>query len=188
MTGDKSKESADGLLGDLESIRTALDDAPIDNSSQGKPREPAGGDDNADAQVPLLDDVVPGGEDSGFSVEETPYSEQSTDPADGGIDDELFDALLGDSWKETAAELLQETRATIEQHHSHWSQHDIDNLTETLHARLNDTLRIWLRSMVKQHIDDLRVSLLEATREELAIAVAKILTDNNEENEEHKDG
>jgi hypothetical protein len=177
MTNDKSKESE--LLGDLESIRTLLNDADESPATNTQERSDA-----AEEQVPLLDDIV---DDCSLGDDEAPVVapvEESADDAttdDGGIDQELFDALLGDSWKETAAELLKETRATIERSRSHWSPQDIDDLNNALHTRLDATLRNWLRLMVQEHIDDLRVSLLEATRTEIEGAVEKFLDDNPEE-------
>ena len=61
-------------------------------------------DDAPDERVPMLDDVVAGG----LSLDESPLSERTViDVVQGGLDDDLFQALLTDAWKDSAAAMLK---------------------------------------------------------------------------------
>ncbi len=119
-----------------------------------------------DDQVPLLEDVVAG-------------ASPSADP-DSGMDDALFDALLDDNWKETAAELLDETRSAIIEHGGQWTQQATEDLDEALRIRINATLTEWLRNVVQQNLADLRAHLLQAARTELSASVKRLLNDDSE--------
>ena len=163
MASDKSDDSPDALLGDLESIRTLLDEQSAGDSTDSAP---------IDDQVPLLEDVVV------HSATASPDS--GGDAAGGGMDDALFDALLDDNWKETAAELLDQTRSTIAEHGGQWTQQDTQALNEALQARLDATLTQWLRSVVQNNVADLRAQLLQVTQAELATSVTRLLNDDSE--------
>lgn len=141
-----SGDSKNALLGDLESIRTLLD-------------EEARAEQDA-ADVPLLDDVVEGA----LRLTEPPLEAGMIfDPdAPGGLDDELFEALLGEGWKQSAERILDQTRATIEEHRTDWAPEDTDELNEALKVRIDAALRKWLRRLVLAHIDELRAELLAA--------------------------
>ncbi len=179
------------LLDDLESIRALLDE---DEDLQALPAQ-----DDAEDPVPLLDDVVAGG----ISLEETPpehIADAGDDAAerrnaaadnDEGIDEALFAALLGDSWKQSAADMLEETRAEIERHRSRWSPEDTETLNEALQVRIDETLTRWLREVVRHNIDALRAELLAATRETLEAALRDILAAQPapaNQNDNSKDG
>lgn len=161
MTSDKPQDSPDALLGDLESIRTLLgEDSEGEDSTDSR---------QIDDQVPLLEDVVAG-------------ASPSASP-DSGMDDALFDALLDDNWKETAAELLDETRSAIKEHGGQWTQQATEDLDEALRVRINATLAEWLRNVVQQNLADLRAHLLQAARTELTASVKRLLNDDK-----NKDG
>ena len=161
MTSDKPQDSPDALLGDLESIRTLLgEDSEGEDSTDSR---------QIDDQVPLLEDVVAG-------------ASPSASP-DSGMDDALFDALLDDNWKETAAELLDETRSAIIEHGGQWTQQDTEELDEALRVRINATLAEWLRDVVQQNLADLRAHILQAARTELTASVKRLLNDDK-----NKDG
>lgn len=157
-----SGDSKNALLGDLESIRTLLD-------------EEAQAEQDA-ADVPLLDDVVEGA----LRLMEGPVEARMIfDPdAPGGLDDELFEALLGEDWKQSAEHILDQTRATIEDHRNDWAPEDTDELNEALKVRIDVTLRKWLRGLVLAHIDELRAELLAAAGATLEKEVKRRLQAN----------
>ena len=161
MASDKSDDSPDALLGDLESIRTLLDEQSAADSADSAP---------LDDQVPLLEDVV---------VHSTTSSPDAADDATGGMDDALFAALLDDNWKETAAELLDQTRSTIAEHGGQWTHEDTEALNEALRVRIDATLTEWLRSVVQNNVADLRAQLLQVTQAELATSVTRLLIDDS---------
>ena len=170
MASDKSEDSPDALLGDLESIRTLL------HAEAAIQPEDASANVQIDDQVPLLEDVV-----AHIAV---PSQGPGSDDATGGMDDALFEALLDDNWKESTTELLDRTRETIAEHGSQWTQQDTEDLTAALRDRINATLTGWLRGVVQQNMADLKAQLLEVTQAELAASVTRLLDDDSGSGEE----
>jgi hypothetical protein len=162
-----AEKSKDDLLDDLETIRSLLD------KEQAQAAQGAQTDDESTATpVPLLDDVVGGG----LGVDESPLTERTaTIDSQGGIDDDLFQALLGDAWKTSAAQMLKETRADIEANRETWAPENTDSLNEALRVRIDDTLRVWLQDLVRQNMLDLRNPLLSAIDDQLKQELKKIL-------------
>ena len=170
-TGDSdqnpAEKSKDDLLDDLETIRSLLD------KEQAQAAQGAQTDDESTAtSVPLLDDVVGGG----LGVDESPLTERTaTIDSEGGFDDDLFQALLGDAWKTSAAQMLKETRADIEANRDTWAPENTDSLNEALRVRIDDTLRVWLQDLVRQNMLDLRNTLLSAIDDQLKQELKTIL-------------
>jgi hypothetical protein len=159
-----AEKSKDDLLDDLETIRSLLDK----EQAQGAQTD----DESTATPVPLLDDVVGGG----LGVDESPLTERTaTIDSQGGIDDDLFQALLGDAWKTSAAQMLKETRADIEANRETWAPENTDSLNEALRVRIDDTLRVWLQDLVRQNMLDLRNTLLSAIDDQLKQELKKIL-------------
>lgn len=174
MTDDKRKSGGQtsGLLGDLESIRSLLeeaepaDGAPADDEPAadpaGKQAAPSGGDED----VPLLEDVVHGG----VSINETFFSGEGDfrDSAEAsGLNEDVFKALLSDEWRESARELLDQARDAIEQHQTEWTPAHTDELNEALKVRMDETLQQWLREALASRVDELRHTLLMALSDEI---------------------
>jgi hypothetical protein len=161
MSPKDSEDSEDELLGDLESLRSILDeeDATV-------PQD--------DTAVPLLDDVVSdaAGDEAGAPAQAGP----------GGMDDDLFQALLSDDWRETAAAIIEQVPATIGQT-AGWTAEQITALERALRLELDETLSQWIRDTLARHADALRAELLEALSGELKPSVDGILNrgsgDNN---------
>lgn len=159
------------LLDDLESIRSLLEKDRHQRQHPGTTGAPTG---ETEEQVPMLDDVVAGG----LSIDESPLTERSVmEEGPGGLDDTLFAALLGDSWKKSAASLLQDSRAEIERHRAHWTPADTDALNEALKIRIDETLRSWLRETVRRNMDQLREQLLEVIQDQLEVEISHTLGD-----------
>lgn len=148
----KPQRSPGDLLGDLESIRSLLDE---------------------EEDVPLLEDVVHGG----VSVNETFLAGEGdfapTGENDSGLNDELFKALLSDEWRESARELLDEARAAIERYQAEWTPRHTDELNQALRARIDSTVQDWLQSVVRERVDELRQVLLTAVSEEIQRTVTE---------------
>lgn len=164
---DPAEKSKDDLLDDLETIRSLLD------KEQAQAAEAAETDETSSQDpVPLLDDVVGGG----LGVDESPLTERTaTIDTQGGLDDDLFQALLGDAWKTSAAQMLKETRADIEANRDIWAPENTDSLNEALRVRIDDTLRVWLQDLVRQNMLDLRNTLLGAIDDQLKQEIKKFL-------------
>lgn len=172
---DRSSSEASGLLGDLESIRTLLDEQDADHAEE---PEAAGADpaEPPDDDVPLLEDVVHGG----VSVNETFFSGEGdfieNDEA-SGLDDDIFKALLSDEWRDSARDLLDEARGVIEQHQTEWTPAHTDELNAALKVRIDQALEQWLHDLVQRHIGELRETLLQSVGAELEAAVRRQLDD-----------
>ncbi len=159
MSDDHGKSGASGLLGDLESIRTLLDeDRAADADAPAEDR---------DDDVPLLEDVVRGG----VSVNETFLSGEGdfaeTADADPGLNEEIFKALLSDEWRQSAREMLDQARAAIERHQNDWTPEHTDELNAALKVRIDETVQRWLQEVVQSRMDELRKALLAAVGAEL---------------------
>jgi hypothetical protein len=206
MNAKKSDTGANALLGDLESIRTLLSEEERAAQAKADPA-PAGATpvsgagapalDGATApedDVPLLDDVV----EEAMDVEElvpdpTPHRDQLPDaerapeasPAaqieapepQFGLDDDMFNRLLGDDWRQAAAGMLDEARSAIEAHSQQWTPQDTDELNEALQVRIDETLHRWLRRAVQDRLDDLKAELLGAIGDQLDATVKQRFDD-----------
>jgi hypothetical protein len=167
-----SNSRTSALLGDLESIRSLLQ--PPEGADHDLP------DDADDEDVPLLEEVVHGG----VSVNESFLSGEGDFDESGessGLNDDLFKALLSDQWRESARDMLDQARATIEQHQREWTPQHTDELNEALKVRIDQTLQAWLRELVHDHLDDLRATLLTTMSREIVDLIAERLTDPDNE-------
>lgn len=178
MSNSEKSPGTNALLGDLESIRALLDQnarerTPADGHGA---RQDAGsghsGDlpDTDDSEVPLLEDVVSGT----AHLHERPGDESeifgtasATAGAAAGLNDDIFKALLSDEWRDSASELLDEARSAIEQHQNAWTPEHTDELNAALKVRIDATLHRWLRETVLSQLDDLRLELLAAVKQQI---------------------
>ena len=157
----------DELLGDLESIKELLDE-----------KEQQAADKAGTPEVPLLDDMV----DGAYTLDESD-SLLSATPALGGrgsrshstssskataedvqgkyLSEDLFDTLLGDKWKTSAADILTGARGAIEAHRNDWTPEDTDELNAALRVRIDETLTEWLKETVRSRMDELHSVLLQ---------------------------
>jgi hypothetical protein len=126
-------------------------------------------------------------------LEQMPDVEQTSDPEQApetnqipateaeeppiGLDDDMFNRLLGDDWRQAAAVLLDEARGSIEAHSQQWTPQDTDELNEALQVRIDETLHRWLRRTVQERIDDLRAELLTAISDQLEATVKQRFND-----------
>lgn len=197
MTGNSdNNDDANALLGDLESIRSLLDEnaapdatspASVDTSESAD--VPA---DSADDDVPVLDDVIEGalklseselGGDSQRTLSEsTPFatsagSNSSDDPS--GLSDDLMSALLDDDWRARAETLLAGARQDIENNREAWQPEYTDELTDALKARIDATVHDWIGRTLTRHVDGLRSELVNALSEELRKQVGDRLGDSS---------
>lgn len=175
----ESDDPADELLGDLQSIRELLDEA----QDSDVPMDP-------DREVPLLDDMV----DGAWKLTETTIPDAG--PALGGgrrsgrtyLKQDLFDALLGDDWKSSAADVLTGARGAIEAHRNDWSPEDTDELNEALKVRIDETLSEWLHETVRERMDELRNLLLAAAEEAIQEKVGELLRRQDDHGDAPLDG
>ncbi len=162
---DQDRDKArDGLLEDLESLRSVLD----------KDQRGVGAADTSAAETGAA--LLPEAVSDAPSLEEVPLDvEPATSSADGASDDVLISALLTQSWKASAAEILRESRADIEQHSSRWLPEDTDRLNSALKTRIDDTLRSWIQNVLRRNLDELHSVLLTTIEEQLREQIAEIL-------------
>ena len=153
----------DLLLGDLESIRELLDEEKALAETE--------------ATAPLLDDVV----DGGIRLEETPFAQPPSDIGSGldsdagNLGDDLFEALLGDDWKDSASGMLTTARGAIEAHRNQWTPEHTDELNEALRVRIDATLNQWLKNTVRAHLQELHAELLTAAEAALNEQISALL-------------
>jgi len=167
-TNKSDERSPDDLLDDLESIKDLLDEEDGGDQPDTDDALTVGG-----KSVPLLDDMVDGAlklEETSFSRFEPPLGE--SDSTRSRLNEDLFDALLGDEWKDSAADILTEARGAIEAHRNEWTPEDTDELNDALRVRIDATLSEWLRKTVRAHLGELRTELLHAAEAAISDRIA----------------
>ncbi|MEM1433058.1 MAG: hypothetical protein AAGG11_03295 [Pseudomonadota bacterium] len=145
---DDPSDDSKALLGDLQRIRSLLDEdqEPDDRLASSD-------------EVPLLDDPV---------AEPQP---------EGGLNADSLDRLLGDDWKDEADEVLKEARLSIDAAATGWTPEDTDALNEALRVRIDDTIQIWLEQLLSERIGELRTRVLAAMADEIQLRVKEPLAD-----------
>lgn len=190
--GQSSGKPTRGLLGDLESIRSLLEEEEQKKEAEGKrPEGRAHGQEAAeptgDDDVPLLEDVVHGG----VSVNETFLSGQGDfEESEGssGLNEEIFKALLSDEWRESARELLDEARSVIEKHQTEWTPAHTDELNQALKVRIDETVQQWLQQVVQERLHELRGELLGALNAEIQATIRSQFEPTPPKQDEDPDG
>lgn len=182
MSRRKAKENPqNALLGDLESIRTLLED---DDEALEAP-EP----DVDDIDVPVLEDIVAENadensdeykEDVAANDAVAENDDPNGEPETSGLNDDLFQALLSDEWRNSAGEVLKQARDVIAEHREDWSPEETDTLNDALKVRIDQTIQGWMRGMVVTHIADLHETLLKELSDELKITINNIIEQRNE--------
>ncbi len=156
MSTKDSADSEEELLGDLESLRSILDE-----EDEPEPQD--------EAAVPLLDDVV---SDAAEADAAPPASR-------GGMDEDLFQALLSDDWRETAAAIIEQAPVAVGDE-AGWKGEEIAALQHALRLEQDKALTGWVRDALARHADELRSELLAALSGELKPAVDRILNRDSE--------
>jgi hypothetical protein len=177
IVSDQPSEPQNALLGDLESIRDLFDE------DQEERHEDPSSEDGAVEQVPLLDDVV--------AIPDAELAEPAQDdvPVAGPqMDDDLFQALLGDEWRTSAALVFTQAREKIEENSLQWAPEDTDNLNAALKIRIDETMQGWMRSMVIEHMANLHETLLEVLGAEMHAMIEDIITRHHDRSDENSDG
>jgi len=172
LPDDESAGSAPReLLGDLETIRALLDEPSAGEPEDG--HETRGEDNRLEdpepGPIPLLDDMIDGAwelDESDSLLDPRPaLGRGSREPAEREastlLNDDLFDALLGEGWKKSAGTILSEARGAIEAHRTTWTPEDTDALNRALKERLDETLNQWLRETVRERLHELHDALLK---------------------------
>ncbi len=195
----KSDDDANALLGDLESIRSLLDendeaeqDAPSPES-QDTEETTTPNNDAADDDVPVLDDVIDGAlklneaaldRDSQRSLSTTGsldgvITDGSPTGDNSGLSDDLMSALLDDDWRARAENLLQGARQDIENNREDWQPEYTDELTDALQVRIDATVHDWIGRTLSRHVDELRHELVNALSDELGRQISSRLGDSS---------
>ena len=181
MSRRKAKQNPqNALLGDLESIRTLLDDDELEDGDAPQPPAP----EVDDIDVPVLEDIVAeevvAEEDAAANdaAADSDVADQETETQ--GLNDDLFQALLSDEWRNSANEVLNQARNVIAEHRADWSPEETDTLNDALKVRIDQTIQGWMRGMVVTHIADLHETLLKELSDELKITIDNIIEQRNE--------
>ena len=185
MSRRKAKQNPkNALLGDLESIRTLLDDDELEDGDALPLPEP----DVDDIDVPMLEDVVAeenlpenAGEEDAAANDAVADNDVAREEAETpGLNHDLFQALLSDEWRNSAGEVLKQARSAIAEHRTDWSPEETDTLNDALKVRIDQTIQGWMRGMVVTHIADLHETLLRELSDELKITIDNIIEQRNE--------
>ena len=191
-----SEDPQNALLGDLESIRSLLDDddeAPRAEDDALRSKEP----EVEDLEVPVLEDVVDDQKTEDVGGDSGAESDSRTESAPTGegsgsaprLDDDLFRALLSDAWRDSAGEILKQAREVIDEHSAQWSPSETDTLNDALKVRIDATIQGWMRGMVVTHMADLHELLLKELSAELKATIDTIIKQRNiERGNETTDG
>ncbi|MEM1230213.1 MAG: hypothetical protein AAGI15_06730 [Pseudomonadota bacterium] len=157
MAGTPKDDDSRELLGDLESIRTLLDEESDQPTSDAE-TEPK--------DVPVLDDVV-----------DTPDVTPTEGPG-SNLTDDVFASLMSDGWKAQTDTLLDAARSSIDEQAEAWSPEDTDELNDALRVRIDEAIYESLQRMLREHIDELRADVLDAISDELRLRVDGALKDD----------
>ncbi len=140
------KSNANGLMGDLESIKALLEEDD----------EPTSWDIAAEPVQELSVET---------SATNTPAtSATSTTSATAAS----LDALLGTDFHDATATVMARARGLIEQHPNRWSPQQTDELSDALRVRIDGAVQEWITASLTAHAGELQQRLLNAVRDELA--------------------
>lgn len=207
MSRKKPKDPRKALLGDLESMRVLLSEETALSGEQtalsgektalsGEKTALSGKKtaaveaktsqaDQSDPPVPLLDDVVVGGTSPREQTQtETQviggFTEQTV------LGDDLFQALLGDEWSTSTAQILEQARESIKQYEIEWTSDSTDELNEALKVCIDETLHAWLHTVIVRQVDELRSTVLKALSKEITSTIKRLSNNHNSEGADGK--
>ena len=163
-----SKRDKKAILGDLETLRSLLTDEERKQSLQGEEAaEPVLLTEEAEPEVPVLDDVVDGGLAIDERVLGTRGGGDETEELPSRLDDDTIAALMKDQWREAARELLSDLPERGDRAEQDWGPLDREQLNAALKVRIDDEVAAWLRVCVVRHLDELREVLRAAIQAEI---------------------
>ena len=159
MTQKHPSEEPEEILEDLEDLHDFLHDDDIPELSEtvtGETMQPETSDEESE-DLPVLQDQI-----------ETGQAKH-----DRAISDRAINQLLDDAWQETADQLLEEARGTIEDNSTLWQPEDTDELNRALKVRIDETVRQWLGDVLKAHIHVLHERIVNELADELKKQIDK---------------
>lgn len=143
---------ANGLMGDLESIKALLEEDDLEF-------------DSALWNVTLE------------SVPEVTRAEDATVTPVTSSTAAALDAMLGSDFHDATADVMTRARGLIERHPNNWSPQQTDELSEALRVRIDDAVQGWINASLAAHAGELQERLLNAVRDELARHLESFETD-----------
>ncbi len=159
------KSKANGLMGDLESIKALLEENDISADSalwqievESVDLEPVQEATQAD-QVPILTDALPADADLPEELTSTPVTSSSA---------KALDAIVGSDFHDATAQVMARARGLIEQHPNQWSPQQTDELSDALRVRIDDAVQEWISAALASHAGELQQRLVNAVHDELA--------------------
>jgi len=176
------KSKANGLMGDLESIKALLEEDDLDSTAVWEL-----------AAEPVSESgVEPAPKSTQDSAKET-TNEAAADPVPVLVDpvlaDEIaptpvtsssaaaLDAILGSDFHDATAQVMARARGLIEEHPNKWSPQQTDELSDALRVRIDDAVQEWISTALAAHAGELQQRLLDAVRDELARHLASFRSD-----------
>jgi len=182
--------SGNSLLGDLESIRTLLDEggraaAPREARGQkGEAREQKGGAREEASDVPMLDDVVEGAlriEEQALRTRRS-FADDASGPS--ALADDAIEALMGDEWRASADRIIRSAREAMMGAARRLDADDARSLDQQLRSRIDATLNDWMAEITLNHIDDLRDRILDAIGDEVRRITDALRADDDDDADE----
>ena len=189
--------SGNSLLGDLESIRTLLDEggraaAPREAREQkggareqkGEAREQKGGAREEASDVPMLDDVVEGAlriEEQALRTRRS-FADDASGPS--ALADDAIEALMGDEWRASADRIIRSAREAMMGAARRLDADDARSLDQQLRSRIDATLNDWMAEITLNHIDDLRDRILDAIGHEVRRITDALRADDDDDADE----
>lgn len=132
--------------------------------------------------MPMLDDMV----DGTLAVNEDLVArrvslDDATPRGRVGLADDTIKGLLGDTWRSSTQQILNDARVAMAGHSGAkaWAPQHADAFTEALKQRLDHTLDAWLAESVSARVGELRAALL-ATFEDEMTRFRNALTDEDD--------
>ena len=152
------KDNANGLMGDLESIKVLLEEEDA-LPAWDMAAEPV---QEISPEIPVLETRVP--EDEYFETTPLTTPDISATPNTAAS----LEALLGAEFHDATDNVMARARGMIEQHPNQWTPQQTDELSDALRVRIDDAVKEWIRISLAKHADELQQQLLNAVRDELA--------------------
>jgi hypothetical protein len=167
------------LLGDLESIRSLLDEGAHARTTRLRD-EPA--------EVPMLDDVVEGAlriEENRLGTDRA-FEDDVSGPS--ALADDAIEALMGDEWRESADRIIRTARRAMMGAARRLTEDDTRSLDESLRARIDGALNDWMAEITLNHIDELRERILDAIGDEVRRLTDALQKTKDASSDENPDG
>ena len=159
------------LMDDLESIRKLLEDDEDPVQDPPATNEPV----VQDVEVPVLEDIFDPDPNP-----DLPATEIGAAAITSTLDESLMRALLGDTWRDSANNILEQAREVIHERQADLTPEAANWLNDALKSRIDETIRDWMGRIVVAHMAELHERMLADLSEALKATLDDIVEQHSE--------